>query len=165
MLRRIPTIRPMGIESFFFSIHFRLSFYEDLKDSLALLELAFWKSKITEQFSQSNILLTTEMKMRCRTESVTMVNIIVPNVVSFLTDLDDSNCAVDEWSDEDDGDEEDDDGDWSNEDDGDQDNGDDGDQEDDDNYDEVNDDLENEDDGDQEGGDNNDEVKRRRVAV
>jgi hypothetical protein len=123
MLRRIPTIRPMGIESFFFSIHFRLSFYEDLKDSLALLELAFWKSKITEQFSQSNILLTTEMKMRCRTESVTMVNIIVPNVVSFLTDFDDSDCVVfDYWIDEDDGDEEDDDGDTSNEDDGDQDN-------------------------------------------
>ena len=93
MLRRIPSIRPKGMNSFFVSIDSRLSFYEILKESPALLELAIWKSKITERTGH-NILLTTETKMRCRTDSVTMVNIIVPNVMSFLTDGDD-------WSDED----------------------------------------------------------------
>ena len=43
-----------------------------------MLELALWKSKIIEQFSGRNILLTTEMKMQCLTESITMVNVIVP---------------------------------------------------------------------------------------
>ncbi len=49
----------------------------------------------------SNILLTPKMKMQCRTDSVTMVNIIVPNVMSFLTDGDDTNYMDDDWSDED----------------------------------------------------------------
>jgi hypothetical protein len=96
MLRRIPTIRPKGMKSFFITINSQLSFYEDLKGSLALLELAIWKSKITEQFGRSNIFLTTEMKMRCRTESFTMINIIVPNVMYFLTDANDSNNVVDD---------------------------------------------------------------------
>jgi hypothetical protein len=52
-----------------------------------LLELAVWKSKITEQlFGQNKYILNTEMKMLCRTDSISMVRIIVTNVLSFLTD-------------------------------------------------------------------------------
>jgi hypothetical protein len=39
----------------------------------------------------------------CHTDSVMMVNIIVLNVLSFLTDGNGSNCVVNYWSDEDDG--------------------------------------------------------------
>ncbi len=85
-LRRIPTIRAKGMESFFASINSRLSLYEDLEDLPALLELVLWRSKIIDQFSPSNISLTTEMKMKCRTDSIGMVRIIVPNVMTFLTD-------------------------------------------------------------------------------
>ena len=41
------------------------------------------------------------MKMQCRTDSITMVNVIVTNVMSFVTDTNDSNCVVDGWGDED----------------------------------------------------------------
>jgi hypothetical protein len=57
------------MESFFVSIDFRLMFYENLKNSPALLELAVGKSKITKQFGRRNIILITEMKMQRRTES------------------------------------------------------------------------------------------------
>jgi hypothetical protein len=126
MMRRIPTIQPKGMKSFFASINSRLSFYEDLNCSLASLELAIWKLKITKQFGRRNILLTTEIKMQCCTESITMVNTIFPNVMYFLTDGDDSNCGVDDLIDEEDEDEVDEDDDWSNEED---DNADDGDHE------------------------------------
>ena len=96
------------MNSFLVSIHSRLSSYENLKDSPALLVFAIWKSKITEQFVSSNLLLTTQMKMQCRTDSVTMVNIIVSNVMSFLTDGDDSHCVFDVLRDEDDDDDDDD---------------------------------------------------------
>ncbi len=41
---------------------------------------------ITDEFSPSNIPLTNEMKMQCRTDSIGMISIIVPNVMTFLTD-------------------------------------------------------------------------------
>lgn len=44
------------------------------------------------------------MEVECRSYSLAMVNIIVPNVMSFLTDDNGSNCVVDEWSAGDDGD-------------------------------------------------------------
>jgi len=47
-----------------------------------LLELAIWKSKTSDQFSKN----TADMKMQCCTDSVTMVGIVVPNVLAFLTD-------------------------------------------------------------------------------
>ena len=99
MLKHIPTLHPKGMNSFFDSIESRLTLYENLKDTPALLELAIWKSKITEQHG-CNIHLTTEMKIQCRTDSLTMVNITVPNVMSFLADRNDSNCVVDVWSNE-----------------------------------------------------------------
>ena len=86
MLGRVPTIRQAKkLDSFFASIDSRLLFYESLMHSAALLELVFWKSKIIDYFSPSNIpLLTMEMKMQCRHDSIRMVSIIVPNVMSFL---------------------------------------------------------------------------------
>jgi hypothetical protein len=105
MLRRIPSINPNGMKSFFVSIDSKLSIFENLKDTPALLELTIWKTKIFKQFlDQNNRLLTIGMlKIQWCTESVTRVNIIVPNVTSFLTDGDDSNCVV-SWSNEDDDD-------------------------------------------------------------
>jgi hypothetical protein len=44
----------------------------------------YWKSKITEQYGPGNIILANETQ--CRIDSDTMVNIIVPNVMSFLSD-------------------------------------------------------------------------------
>ena len=86
-LRRIPSISsPKGLNSYFDSIVLKLSVYEHLKDVSALLELAIWKSKIIEQYDLE--LLNHVMKMQCRTDSITMVNIIVRNVLSFLTDGD-----------------------------------------------------------------------------
>jgi hypothetical protein len=49
-----------------------------------LLELAIWKVKIAEQADWNNVLLAADMKMQCRTDSVTMVIIVVPKVLSFL---------------------------------------------------------------------------------
>jgi hypothetical protein len=45
-----------------------------------LLELAIWKSKMTDQDGQN----TADMKMPCRADSLLMITIIVLNVLSFL---------------------------------------------------------------------------------
>ncbi len=83
MLKRIPSISPRGSLDFYFdSIDSKLSIYKNLEDACTLLELAIWKSKLSE----INAPLTKEMRMQCRTDSVMMVTIIVPNVLSFLTD-------------------------------------------------------------------------------
>ncbi len=64
----------------------KLTFYEKLNDAAALLELAIWKSNIIKHCGQNIDLLTTETKVQCRDDSDTMITIIVPNVLSFLTD-------------------------------------------------------------------------------
>ena len=79
----------------FDSINSNLSVYEKLKDSPALLELAIWKSKIIERTEGNVDLLAIDMKMQCRTDSLMKVTIIVPNVLSFLTDGDDGSDVVD----------------------------------------------------------------------
>ena len=89
MLERISSIHYKGMESYFLYIDSRLKLYDDLKDKPTLLELWIWQSKITKKFGPSNILLTPEMKMQCRTESLMMVNIVVRNVMTFLTGGDD----------------------------------------------------------------------------
>ena len=88
MLRRIPSISPNGLDSYFDSIDSKLSVYQNLEDAPMLLELAIWKSKIIQQlFNRDNGILTVNMlKMKCHTNSVAMVTIIAPNVLSFLTD-------------------------------------------------------------------------------
>lgn len=83
-MRQIPSVLSMDLNSYFDSIESKLSVYENLKTTLTLLELAIWKSKITEQLDQNNNPFTAEMKMQCRTDSVAEVTIIVPIVLSFL---------------------------------------------------------------------------------
>ncbi len=83
MLRCIPSIPTID------SIKAKLSLYKNLEETPALLELAIWKSINTKQlvFGRSNGNLTYDiLKMRCCADSLTMVTIIVPNVLSFLTD-------------------------------------------------------------------------------
>jgi hypothetical protein len=95
-----------------------------------MLELAIWKSKIVEQTDGVIYPLDADLKMACRIDSLTMVGIVVPNVLSFLRgdanegDEDDGDDDGDD--DEDDGDDDDDDAD-DNDNDGDNDNNDDGD--------------------------------------
>jgi hypothetical protein len=48
------------------------------------LELAIWKSKIIERTDGNIDLLNADMKIECWTDSLTMVVIIIPNVLSFL---------------------------------------------------------------------------------
>ena len=86
MIRIIPSISPQDLESHFDFIHYKLTFYEKLK-AWPLLELAIWKSKITEQHDGPNDLLTTEeMQVQCRVDSISMVMILVPNVMTYLFD-------------------------------------------------------------------------------
>ena len=90
MLSRIPLISKKDLEKFFVYTDSKLSVYENLKDAPMMLELAIWKSKITEQNDMNNdSTLTDDTKMQCRIASFSMVAIIVPNVLSFLTDGDD----------------------------------------------------------------------------
>jgi hypothetical protein len=51
-------------------------------------------SKITKQTDRRINLLTTDMKMECHINSVSIFEIIVPNVLSFLTDGDGGNNLV-----------------------------------------------------------------------
>ncbi len=74
MLWGIPSISPEGLDSHFRCIDSKLSVYAELKDAGALLELAIWKLKIDKQ------------KMKCRIDSLSMVVIIIPYVLSFVTD-------------------------------------------------------------------------------
>ena len=79
-LWRIPSISPEGLDSHFHCINSKLSFYAELKDAPALLELAIWKSKIDKRTDR-----IIDMKMECRIDSLSMVVIIVPYVLSFVT--------------------------------------------------------------------------------
>jgi hypothetical protein len=95
MLRSIPMISPRRVTPYFDSIDSKLFFYESVEDFPTLLELAIWKAKITDQYDSYNNTITIDMKMRCRTDSVIMVTIIVPNVLSFLTDGNDCDDTFD----------------------------------------------------------------------
>ena len=115
----------------------KLSAYE----GLTMLELAIWKSKIAEQNDRAIYLQDDDMKMGCCIDSLSMVDIVVPNVLSFLrgdanegdngddNDRDDDDSDEDYYNDEygdddddDDDDDNDDDSDDSDKDDGDTDN-------------------------------------------
>jgi len=88
MLRRIPSIPSEGWLSHFDSIHTKLSVYENLKDVPMLLELAIWKSRTTHHRDRNTAILAAEVKLQCRADSITMVSIVVPNVLSYLIDDD-----------------------------------------------------------------------------
>ena len=103
-----------------------------------MLELAIWKSKIVEQTDGVIYPLDADLKMACRIDSLTMVGIVIPNVLSFLRG--DSN----EGDDDDDDDDDDGDNDTDGDDDEDEDDGDD------------DDDNDADDDGDDDGSDEDD---------
>jgi hypothetical protein len=98
LISGIPSISPGGLGLYFDSIDSKLLAYE----GSTLLELTIWKLKITEQYDGNNDLLEANMKMACCIDSLSMVNIIVLNVLSFL------NCDGNEGDDgnDDDDDEE-----------------------------------------------------------
>ncbi len=71
-------------DNYVLSIESRLHNYEYLQGVVApILELAIWKSKISEQ-SNGDRRLYERMKSQCRCDSLTMVHIIIPNALSFL---------------------------------------------------------------------------------
>jgi hypothetical protein len=118
---RIPFISKNGMESYFRSMDSKLSAYE----GSTMLELAIWKSKIVEQTDGVIYPLDTDLKMACRIDSLTMVGIVVPNVLSFLCcDANDDDDDGDDDDDRDDGDDDDDDDDDADDDDDDDDNND-----------------------------------------
>ena len=84
MLRCIPTIHPEGMNNYFRSVKNKLVWYESLKDSPALLELAIWKSQILQQRCWKSDPQTTDTRKKRRIDSLWMVTIIVRNVLSYL---------------------------------------------------------------------------------
>jgi hypothetical protein len=115
---RIPFISKNGMDSYFRSMDSKLSAYE----GSTMLELAIWKSKIVEQTDGVIYPLDADLKMACRIDSLTMVGIVVPNVLSFLRC--DANDDDDDGDDDDDRDDDDDDDDDADDDDDDDDNND-----------------------------------------
>jgi hypothetical protein len=155
MLELIPSISPKRLFSYFRSMDSKLSAYEaklSAYEGSTMLELAIWKSKIVEQTDGVTYPLDADLKMACRIDSLTMVGIVVPNVLSFLRG--DANEGDDDG--DDDGDNDDDDGD-DDEDDGDDDDDDEDNDNDDDDSDDD-DDNDNDDDADDDGdGDDGEE--------
>jgi hypothetical protein len=86
MLGGIPAIFPESLDSYFCSIVFKLYVYIKLKDAPALLELAIWKSIIIKRTDGNINNISADMKMKCPIDSLSMVVIILPNVLSFLYD-------------------------------------------------------------------------------
>jgi len=87
-----------GMDSYFCSMDSKLSAYE----GSTMLELAIWKSKIVEQTDGVIYPLNADLKMACRIDSLTMVGIVIPNVLSFLRG--DSNEGDDDGNDDKDND-------------------------------------------------------------
>ena len=66
------------------SFNSQLANYEQLQDAALVLELAVWKTKVMEP-SNGN-LIDDNGKLMCRIDSLSMVSVIIPNVLSFLVD-------------------------------------------------------------------------------
>ncbi len=88
MLGRIPaSVSSEGLNTHFCSIDSKLSAYEaklSAYEGSTMLELAIWKSEVAEQTDGNINLVTPDMKMGCHIDSLWMVDIILPNVMSFL---------------------------------------------------------------------------------
>ena len=87
MLVLIPSKIFLRLNAHFDSINSKLSAYEaklSAYEGSMMLELAIWKSKIAEQTDGNINLLTPDMRMGCRIDSLSMVQIILPDVLSFL---------------------------------------------------------------------------------
>ncbi len=88
------------------SIRFKLATYDKLRDYPALLEVAIWRSQITERYFglNKNRFVTKRTKLhsddsvylQCRIDSIAIVTIIIPNVFS-LTDGNIGNDAFVVW--------------------------------------------------------------------
>ncbi len=94
MLGDIPSIFPKGLKPYFCSIDSKLCIYEMLKGAPALLELVIWKPKIIKRTDGNIDYLSANMKCKCLIDSLSMVEIIVPHVLSFLTDGNGGNNLV-----------------------------------------------------------------------
>jgi hypothetical protein len=81
MIRGIPSVDYVALDDYFCTIKSELAFYE-LHDAITVLELAIWKSKISEQFGQNMDNVSAMAKLQCRVECGAYV--IIPNVLSFI---------------------------------------------------------------------------------
>ena len=88
MVTRISSIDWYQLESYYDTIHSKLVTYEHkyhrLKDAAFLLELALWKTKITEQMHVDNMDDTANMRGQFRVNCGAAV--VIPNVLPFLID-------------------------------------------------------------------------------
>ena len=80
MLQRIP--EELEDKNYLQSIASQLANYEHLQEVAPLLELALWKSKISEQTNTKDI--DAQLKLQCRFNSLSMAPIIIQNALSFL---------------------------------------------------------------------------------
>jgi hypothetical protein len=67
---------------YFDSINSQLANYEHVQDVVPFLELALWKTKMIAQ--SNGDLISDDLKLECRGDSISMFAIIFPNVLSFL---------------------------------------------------------------------------------
>jgi hypothetical protein len=82
LLRSIPSIDFDDLYDYFNTIDSKLTDYESLPDVISVLELAIWKSKLSEQFGLDMENVSSMEKFRCRVECGACV--IIPDVLSFL---------------------------------------------------------------------------------
>ena len=83
MLKDIPShCYCCSMHRFCHAIHFRLEYYEVLKNASSELELALWKAKLVEQSYPSNEDSTIDSKLQHRVSCG--ADVIIPNVLSFL---------------------------------------------------------------------------------
>ena len=82
MLRGIPSVNFVALKDYFNTIESKLTGYESLHNATTVLELAIWKSKISEQYGQGMDNVSATAKLQCRVECGACV--IIPNVLSFL---------------------------------------------------------------------------------
>jgi hypothetical protein len=81
MIRDIPSVTFVALDDYFNTINSELAFYK-LHDAITVLELAIWKSKISEQYGRDMDNVSAMAKLQCRVECGACV--IIPNVLSFL---------------------------------------------------------------------------------
>ncbi len=84
MLERSPDVARLGerLDCHFASINSTLAVYESLRDVAFLLELALWKSTISQQNAMYNDNICIEKKLHHRINCG--ADVVIPNVLSFL---------------------------------------------------------------------------------
>mmetsp|Transcript_29808 Transcript_29808/g.62243 ORF Transcript_29808/g.62243 Transcript_29808/m.62243 type:complete len:858 (-) Transcript_29808:905-3478(-) len=97
MVKGIPSFGTSMRKPDFDVIHTKLVSYEQVKEAMALLELALWKSKLDQSKKTGND--AADMKVQCHVNCG--ADIIMPNVLSFLNDELDAAAAVNQYSESD----------------------------------------------------------------